>query len=113
MQVSFGNHLKIARQRLGMTQYQASAKLFVSEETIRNYENGKTKPTEEFILEAEKIYKDDTLGMKYLSLVSEIGRRKMAQAAVAFEVCKGLHQQLGIIMPQLADVLSSAMQLSS
>jgi transcriptional regulator with XRE-family HTH domain len=40
----FGDHLKKRRQQLGLTQQELADKLFVSRQTISNWENGKNYP---------------------------------------------------------------------
>lgn len=52
-----GITLKIARLNAGLTQKQASERVGVSELTIRNWEHGKTYPTQPKVEALRKAYK--------------------------------------------------------
>lgn len=56
--------LKMLRQKQGLTQSQLAEKLFMHRNTIRNYEQGKTKPN---LLDLEKIANYFNVDIAYFS----------------------------------------------
>src|SRR3954468_17829631 len=51
-----GDMLRLARQRLGLTQKAASARLDVAQPVLSRFENGVVEPDSAFLLKAAQVY---------------------------------------------------------
>ena len=59
---SLGRFLRQFRIEAGLTQEEAGAKLGIDRSTLASFENGRRRPSVEFLLLAEKVYKADVIG---------------------------------------------------
>lgn len=69
-----GNRYKICRETTGLTQYEASELLHISERSLSDYENDKTKVPEDIVANMADIYKAPLLGWWHLRETSLLGR---------------------------------------
>jgi len=102
MDVCYGLHLKTSRKNAKLTQERAAEMLHVSVDSIRDYERGIRNPSEDFVLKAKSVYKDQSLGTKYLLMVSLVGREELSN------ICR----QASIVIPQFLDLINSMVALA-
>lgn len=60
-----GKNIKLLRQRKNLTQEELADKLFVTRQTVSNYENGKTRPDVEMILRIAQVLEVDANAVFY------------------------------------------------
>lgn len=70
-----GKNIRELRQRQNMTQDELAARLFVTRQTVSNYENGRTRPDVEQILRLAEIFGTDANAVLYGPPVPE-GRKR-------------------------------------
>jgi len=91
--MEIGKKLRAARQGSGLTQEQAAERLFVSRQTISNWENEKTYPdivsvvrlSDLYSISLDELLKGDTEMLEHLEESTDIvkSNRKLALAAAA------------------------------
>ena len=70
-----GKNIRDLRKRQNMTQDELAARLFVTRQTVSNYENGRTRPDVEQILRLAEIFGTDANAVLYGPPVPESRRR--------------------------------------
>ena len=70
-----GKNIRDLRKRQNMTQDELAARLFVTRQTVSNYENGRTRPDVEQILRLAEIFGTDANAVLYGPPVLESRRR--------------------------------------
>lgn len=60
-----GKNIRDLRKRQNMTQDELAARLFVTRQTVSNYENGRTRPDVEQILRLAEIFGTDANAVLY------------------------------------------------
>lgn len=67
------NIYQTARERAGMTQEAASDRLYLSTESLRMYETGRRRPSDEMVVMMAELYRDRALAYRHLK-TSPAGR---------------------------------------
>ena len=71
----FGNIYKSARRAAGLTQEQASERLYISTRSLLEYEAGRTIPPDDVVCLMVEIYGAKHLAYLHLKVSTEVGRR--------------------------------------
>lgn len=82
-----GKNIRDLRERSNLTQEELAGKLYVTRQTISNYENGRSRPDIDMILKIAETLKVDANALLYGIPVSEDKKkanRKLAIAAAVF-----------------------------
>ena len=92
-----GKNIRDLRQQKGLTQEELAGLLYVTRQTVSNYENGKSRPDVEMIAKIAEVLGCDANTVFYGPPVAEDRRRDYAKAALA----AALLAVFGILLPRL------------
>lgn len=79
-----GKNIKALRQRKNLTQEELAERLFVTRQTVSNYENGKTRPDVDMILKIAEVLETDANTVFYG--LPEPPDRKLAYRRLVFSI---------------------------
>ena len=82
MMRDIGKNIRELRLRAGFSQDELAERLFVTRQTVSNYENGRTRPDVEQILRLAEIFGTDANAVLYGPPVPESRRRAVSRAVV-------------------------------
>lgn len=82
MMRDIGKNIRELRLRAGFSQDELAERLFVTRQTVSNYENGRTRPDVEQILHLAEIFGADANAVLYGPPVPESRRRAVSRAVV-------------------------------
>lgn len=82
MMRDIGKNIRELRLRAGLSQDELAERLFVTRQTVSNYENGRTRPDVEQILHLAEIFGTDANAVLYGPPVPESRRRAVSRAVV-------------------------------
>lgn len=82
------NIYQTARERAGMTQEAASDRLYISTESLRMYETGRRRPSDEMVVMMAELYRDPALAYRHLKtsaagqILPEVSEQSLEQCAM-------------------------------
>lgn len=82
------NIYQTARERAGMTQEAASDRLYISTESLRMYETGRRRPSDEMVTMMAELYRDRALAYQHLKtsaagqILPEVSEQSLEQCAM-------------------------------
>lgn len=81
-----GRNIRDLRLRKGLTQEELASRLFVTRQTVSNYENGKTRPDVDMIIKLGELLDADANAVIY-GLPSDGGRRRELRRLIIPHPC--------------------------
>ena len=87
------NIYQTARERAGMTQEAASDRLYISTESLRMYETGRRRPSDEMVTMMAELYRDRALAYRHLKtspagqILPEVSEQSLEQCAMRCSDC--------------------------
>ena len=90
------NIYQTARERAGLTQEAASDRLYISTESLRMYETGRRRPSDEMVVMMAELYRDPALAYRHLKtsaagqILPEVSERSLEQCTM--RLFRLLHQ---------------------
>ena len=82
------NIYQTARERAGMTQEAASDRLYISTESLRMYETGRRRPSDEMVVMMAELYRDRALAYRHLKaspagqILPEVSEQSLEQCTM-------------------------------
>ena len=82
------NIYQTARERAGMTQESASDRLYISTESLRMYETGRRRPSDEMVVMMAELYRDPAMAYRHLKtsaagqILPEVTERSLEQCTM-------------------------------
>ena len=101
-----GKNIRELRQRQHMTQDELAAQLFVTRQTVSNYENGRTRPDVEQILRLAEIFDTDANAVLYGPPVPEGRKTALIQAAAGCGLTAAIYLLYRFFLPTAQDIQS-------
>lgn len=95
-----GKNMKQIRQQKDMTQDDLAEALFVTRQTISNYENGRSRPDVDMIMKIAEIFETDANAVLYGPPIPEDKKKecKKLYIAIGILLCVGLLYYLGLYL---------------
>lgn len=95
-----GKNIKDLRVQAKMTQEEMAEKLFVTRQTVSNYENGKSRPDLDMLLKIAELFATDANTVIYGNQLNQNKRKKYQRILIL----AGIVIAMGILMSWLCDI---------
>lgn len=100
-----GREIRKLRSARGMTQDELAAKLFVSRQTVSNYENGKSNPDVDMLVRLAQVFETDVNRLIYGPPVSLDRKREKRRTLIAVAVTAMLGIALWYLVPWAREIV--------
>ena len=106
MMRDIGKNIRDLRQQKHLTQEELAEQLFVTRQTISNYENGRTRPDVDQILRLAEIFDTDANTVLYGPPVPEGRKTALIQAAAGCGLTAAIYLLYRFFLPTAQDIQS-------
>lgn len=101
-----GKNIRDLRQQKHLTQEELAERLFVTRQTVSNYENGRTRPDVDQILRLAEIFDTDANAVLYGPPVPEGRKTALIQAAAGCGLTAAIYLLYRFFLPTAQDIQS-------
>ena len=106
MMRDIGKNIRDLRQQKHLTQEELAEQLFVTRQTVSNYENGRTRPDVDQILRLAEIFDTDANAVLYGPPVPEGRKTALIQAAAGCGLTAAIYLLYRFFLPTAQDIQS-------
>ena len=106
MMRDIGKNIRDLRQQKHLTQEELAEQLFVTRQTVSNYENGRTRPDVDQILRLAEIFDTDANAVLYGPPVPEGRKNALIQAAAGCGLTAVIYLLYRFFLPTAQDIQS-------